>query len=79
MPKTVTEGGRTLNLADVKWSSTTDTEGEDVVTRYTATASYTGSVSSRYVTGYTQSVTSRDERNRDFRWVFSFMWPISFP
>lgn len=53
MPKTVTEGGKTLNLADVKWSSTTDTEGEDVVTRYTATASYTGSVSSRYVTGYT--------------------------
>lgn len=53
VPKTVTEGGRTLNLADVKWSSTTDTEGEDVVTRYTATASYTGSVSSRYVTGYT--------------------------
>lgn len=53
VPKTVTEGGKTLNLADVKWSSTTDTEGEDVVTRYTATASYTGSVSSRYVTGYT--------------------------
>lgn len=53
VPKTVTEGGKTLNLADVKWSSTTDMEGEDVVTRYTATASYTGSVSSRYVTGYT--------------------------
>lgn len=53
IPKTVTEGGKTLNLADVKWSSSTDMEGEDVVTRYTATASYTGSVSSRYVTGYT--------------------------
>jgi len=46
VPKTVTEGGRTLNLADVKWSG-----GEDGY--YTATASYTGSVSSRYCTGYT--------------------------
>ncbi len=53
VPKTVTEGGRTLNLADVKWSSSTDMEGEEAVTRYTATASYTGSVSSRYCTGYT--------------------------
>ena len=53
IPKTVTDGGKTLNLADVSWSSTTDTEGEDVVTRYTATASYTGTASSRYVTGYT--------------------------
>ncbi len=46
VPKTVTEGGRTLNLADVKWSG-----GEDG--SYTATASYTGSVSNRYCTGYT--------------------------
>ncbi len=53
VPKTVTEGGRTLNLADVKWSSAPDMEGEDTVVRYTATASYTGSVSSRHATGYT--------------------------
>ncbi len=53
VPKTVTEGGRTLTLADVKWSSSTDMEGEEAVTRYTATANYTGSVSSRYCTGYT--------------------------
>lgn len=53
VPKTVQEGGRTLNLADVKWSSSTDMEGEDMVVRYTATASYTGSVSNRYATGYT--------------------------
>lgn len=53
VPKTVTDGGKTLNLADVNWSTTTDYEGEDVVTRYTATASYTGTASSRYVTGYT--------------------------
>ena len=36
VPKTVTEGGRTLNLADVKWSSAPDMEGEDTVVRYTA-------------------------------------------
>ena len=53
VPKTVTEGGRTLTLADVKWSDSTNMEGEDVVVRYTATASYTGSVTSRYATGYT--------------------------
>ena len=46
-PKTVTEGGRTLKLADVKWSSAPDMAGEDTVVHYTATASYTGSVSNR--------------------------------
>lgn len=53
VPKTIQEGGRTLNLADVQWSNSTDMEGEEMVVRYTATASYTGSVSSRYATGYT--------------------------
>jgi len=53
VPKTITDGGKTLELADVTWSNTTDTEGEETVTRYTATASYTGSSSSRYCTGYT--------------------------
>jgi len=53
VPKTITDGGKTLELIDVKWSNTTDTEGEETVTRYTATASYGGSTSSRYCTGYT--------------------------
>jgi len=53
VPKTVTEGGRTLHLADVKWSSSTNMDSEEVVTHYTATARYAGSVSSRYCTGYT--------------------------
>ena len=45
VPKTITDGGRTLTLADVKW--TADAVG------YTAAASYTGTSSSRYPTGYT--------------------------
>ena len=45
IPKTITEGGRTLTLADVQWAN----DG----TFYTATASYTGTASSRYATGYT--------------------------
>ena len=72
VPKTVTEGGRMLNLADVKWSSTTDMEGEDVVTRYTATASYTGSVSSRYVTGYTVTADYTGEVAKTSREVVTY-------
>jgi len=53
VPKTITDGGKTLELIDVKWSNTTDTAGDEAVTRYTATASYGGSTSSRYCTGYT--------------------------
>lgn len=54
IPKSITDKGRTLNLADVQWSSAESTDGEGgVVTHYTATASYTGSSTSRYATGYT--------------------------
>ena len=54
IPKTITDGGKTLTLADVQWASAEGTDGEGgVVTHYTATASYTGSTSSRYATGYT--------------------------
>ena len=45
IPTTITDGGKTLTLADVQWSS----DG----TYYTATAKYTGTASSRYATGYT--------------------------
>ena len=45
IPKTITDGGRTLTLADVQWAS----DG----TYYTATAKYTGTSSSRAATGYT--------------------------
>lgn len=54
VPKTITDNGKTLNLADIQWASNEATDGEGgVVTRYTATASYTGSTSSSYATGYT--------------------------
>ena len=53
VPKTVSSGGSTLTLADVQWANTTQTEGEDTVQRYTATAYYSGTSTSRYATGYT--------------------------
>ena len=54
IPKTITDSGNTLTLADVQWSSSEGLDGEGgIVTHYTATATYTGSVSSRYATGYT--------------------------
>ena len=45
IPKTVTDNGNTLTLADVQWAN----DG----TWYTATAKYTGTATSRYATGYT--------------------------
>ena len=54
LPKTVTEGGRTLTLATVQWSSSYDDDGAGgAAIRYSATASYTGSSTTRYATGYT--------------------------
>ena len=46
IPKSIEDKGKTLALGDVKWSESTDVDGEgNPVTRYTATASYTGEVS----------------------------------
>ena len=45
IPKTITDNGNTLTLADVQWAN----DG----TFYTATAKYTGTATSRYATGYT--------------------------
>ena len=54
IPKSITDNGKTLTLVDVQWASAESTDGEGgIVTHYTATASYTGSTSSRYATGYT--------------------------
>ena len=55
VPKTISDGGRTLTLADVQWSNSMQSEADSVVPRYTATARYTGSTSSKYATGYTVS------------------------
>ena len=45
IPKTITDNGKTLTLADVQWAN----DG----TWYTATAKYTGTTTSRAATGYT--------------------------
>lgn len=54
IPKTITDNGRTLTLADVQWqnAASTQQDGYDMAIRYTATASYTGTATSQYVTGY---------------------------
>ena len=53
VPKTIQENGRTLTLDDVQWEESSQTGAEGTVLRYHATASYTGTASSRYATGYT--------------------------
>ena len=54
IPKTITDNGRTLTLADVQWqnAATTQTDGYDMALRYTASATYTGTATSQYATGY---------------------------
>lgn len=54
LPKAITDSGRTLTLADVQWqeAATTQTDGYDMALRYTATATYTGTATSKYATGY---------------------------
>ena len=55
VPKPVNENGRTLTLADVSWqeAAVDPTDGYDIPIRYTAVASYTGTATSKYATGYT--------------------------
>ena len=54
IPKSITDSGRTMTLADVQWQEavTTQTDGYDMALRYTATATYTGTATSKYATGY---------------------------
>ena len=62
IPKSIEDKGKALTLGDVKWSESMDVDGEgNPVTRYTATASYTGTTSSRYATGYTVSASYTGE------------------
>lgn len=62
IPKTLEDKGRTLTLADVQWSDSTQTDGEgNPILRYTATAKYTGATSSKYATGYTVSANYSGE------------------
>ena len=62
IPKSIEDKGKTLTLGDVKWSESMDVDGEgNPITHYTATASYTGTTSSRYATGYTVSANYTGE------------------
>ncbi len=59
LPKTITDSGRTLTLANVDWQEA----GEF----YNAVASYTGTASGRSVTGYTVSVEYSGEVTKTSR------------
>ncbi|GHT57428.1 hypothetical protein FACS18945_1700 [Bacteroidia bacterium] len=54
IPKSITEDGRTLQLADVSWAveRADNVDYEDVANVYTATAKYTGKASKSTITGY---------------------------
>ena len=66
IPKTVEENGRTLTLADVSWqeAATDPTDGYDLPIRYTAVASYTGTATSKYATGYTVTADYKGDVTR---------------
>ncbi len=66
IPKTVNENGRTLTLSDVSWqdAATDPTDGYDIPIRYTAVASYTGTATSKYSTGYTVTADYKGDVTR---------------
>ena len=55
IPKTTVENGKTLELSGIHWQSgnTQNINDTAVTDRYTAVATYTGTVSNSYVKGYT--------------------------
>ena len=55
IPKTVDENGRTMTLQDISWQTDNTANMDDYALgdRYTAVATYSGTATSSYVTGYT--------------------------
>ena len=55
VPKTIEDNGRTLTLQNISWQTdnTASMDGYAMGDRFTAVATYTGSATSSYVTGYT--------------------------
>ena len=55
IPKTIEDNGRTLTLQNISWQTdnTASMDGYAMGDRFTAVATYTGSATSSYVTGYT--------------------------
>lgn len=63
IPKSIQDSGRTLELANVSWQAVPG--GSDALSAtYTATASYTGTASSKYATGYTVTACYTGELTR---------------
>ena len=56
IPRTIQDGGRTLTLADVQW--------QEAGGFYNATASYSGTATGKYATGYTAIVEYKGEVSR---------------
>ena len=56
IPRTIQDGGRTLTLADVQW--------QEAGGYYNATATYSGTASSKYATGYIATVEYKGEVTR---------------
>lgn len=56
IPKTIQDGGRTLTLADVQW--------QEAGGYYNATASYSGTATGKYATGYNVTVEYKGEVTR---------------
>ena len=61
IPKTVEESGRTMTLQDISWQTDNTANLDDYAMgdRYTAVATYSGTATSSYVTGY--NVTAKYE------------------
>lgn len=59
VPKTITKDGVTLNLTNIDWQSAANdiVDGYDLTVRYTANATYSGTGTKTYATGYIASAT----------------------
>ena len=64
IPKTITEDGKTLTLDDVRWEEGWQTDAQGGYIRYSATATYVGTTSTRYATGYTVTANYTGEVSR---------------
>lgn len=76
VPKTIEENGKTLTLDDVQWEEGWQTDAEGGFVRYCATASYVGTTSDRYATGYTVTANYTGEVSRSD--VEMVTWRVEF-
>ncbi|MBP5717902.1 MAG: hypothetical protein J6X53_02840, partial [Abditibacteriota bacterium] len=64
IPTPIEDGGRTLTLDDVRWEEGWQTDAQGGYVRYSATATYVGTASARYATGYTVTANYSGEVSR---------------